>query len=155
METVIEPRQQAFRERPHMQCGAAAVWFTHPAGLVFQLVEPARLTVQLGAFLADSAYPEAVRRFPDCHSLTIVLDLSLMLARTQASRSLLIGRMRAAADRCARLYLIVPANISPALRRSFEASLELAKELGIDAALVGSARQVVASCALVPAPDAP
>jgi hypothetical protein len=76
-----------------------------------------------------------------------------MLSRTQASRSVLIARLRSATDRCARIYVIPPKHLNPAQQRSLEASLDLARQLGIEAAFVGSARQVVASCALVCAPD--
>lgn len=135
-----------------MRCGAAAVWFTHPAGIVFQLVEPARLTLQLSRFLVDDVHAEALRRFPEARPLTIVIDLGMMHGRTLASRSLLLGRMRASAERFGRVYVSLPPNVTPALKCSFQASLQLAAELGIETRLVGSVRQAVAGCALVCAP---
>jgi hypothetical protein len=152
MEPAIEQVQLAFRDRPHMQCAAAAAWITYPAGCVFQLVQPARITLEVSSFLVDVVYEEMVRRFPDNHSLTLVLDFSLMLGRTTASRSQLLGCMRQATSRVRRIYLTLPPDIRPALKRSFQASMQLANELGIDARLAGSARQAVASCALVCAP---
>lgn len=152
MEMTTEHAQHAFRERPHMQCGAACVWFTYPAGVVFQLVRPARLTLQLSGFFVDDVYEEAMRRFPEFRPLVIVLDLSLMTGRTTASRSLLLGRMRESAARCGRVYVALPPALTPALRRSVEASMQLAAELGIEAQLSGSVREVIAACSLACAP---
>lgn len=152
METAIEQVQLAFRDRPHMQCGPAAAWLTHPAGCVFQLLRPARITLEVSSFLADDVYEEMLRRFPGNQSLTFVLDFSLMLDRTTASRSQLLGRMRQAVDRVGRVYLTLPPVLRPALKRSFQASMQLANEVGMDVRLSGSAREAVASCALVAAP---
>lgn len=152
METAIEQVQLAFRERPHMQCGPAAAWLTHPAGCVFQLVQPARVTLEISSFLVDHVYEEMVRRFPDSHSLVLVMDFSLMLGRTTASRSQLLACMREAAGRLRQVYIALPPDIRPALKRSFEATMQLASEVGVEVRQVGSARQAVASCALVCAP---
>ena len=153
METAIEHVQLAFRERPHMQCGAGAGWITHPAGCVFQLTRPARITLEISTFIVEHLYEETVRRFPGNNALTIVLDFSLILGRTTASRTQLLGCMREAARRFGRVYLALPPDMRPALKRSFEASMQIADELGIDSRLTGSARQAVASCALVCAPS--
>jgi hypothetical protein len=153
METAIEQVQLAFRDRPHMQCGPAAVWLTHPAGCVFQLIQPARITLEVSSFLVDVVYEEMLRRFPDNQSLTLVFDFSLMLGRTTASRSQLLGCMRQAVGRVRAIYLTLPTDMRPALKRSFQASMQLANELGIEMRLSGSARQAVASCALVCAPS--
>jgi hypothetical protein len=152
METAIEQVQLAFRERPHMQCGPAVAWLTHPAGCVFQLIQPARITLEISSFLVDNVYEEMLRRFPDSQSLTLVLDFSLMLGRTTASRSQLLGCMRQATGRVRRVHYTLPADLRPALKRSFQASMQMANELGIEARQCGSARQAVASCALVCAP---
>jgi hypothetical protein len=102
----------------------------------------------------DDVYEAMVRRFPDNQALTLVMDFSLMLGRTTASRSQLLGRMREAAGRVQRVYIATPSNPRPALKRSVQASMQLATEAGIEVRQVGSARQAVASCALVCAPSA-
>jgi hypothetical protein len=153
MASAIESVQLAFRERPHMQYGPAVAWFTYPAGCVLQLVQPARITLELSGFLVKGVYEEMLRRFPGNQSLTLVFDFSLMLGRTTASRSQLLGCMRAAVGRVGRIYLTLPPDIRPALERSFQASMQLANELGIDTRVSGSARQAVASCALICAPS--
>ena len=152
MQTATEHVQPAFRDRPHMQSGPAAAWLTHPAGCVFQLLRPVRITLEVSSFLAEDVYEAMLRRFPDSQSLTLVLDFSLMLDRTTASRTQFIGRLRHAVGRVGRVYLTLPADIRPALRRSFEASMQLGTELGVEMRLSGSARQAIASCALVAAP---
>jgi hypothetical protein len=152
MQTAIEQAQLCFRDRPHLQCGPAAAWLTHPAGCVFQLLQPARITLEVSSFLVDDVYEEMLRRFPDNQSLTLVFDFSLMLGRTTASRSHLLGCMRHAVGRVRRVYLTLPPDIRPALKRSFQASMQIANELGIEVRLSGSARQAVATCALVAAP---
>ncbi|HET8936050.1 MAG TPA: hypothetical protein VFN67_21535 [Polyangiales bacterium] len=154
METAIEQVQLAFRERPHMQSGPAVAWFTHPAGCVFQLVQPARITLEVSSFIVDDVYEEMLRRFPDSQSITLVLDFSLMLGRTTASRSQLLGCMRSAVGRVRQVYLALPPDIRPALKRSFQASIQMANDLGIEMRLTGSARHAVASSALVCAPSA-
>jgi len=152
METALEHVQLAFSDPPHLRYeDSLYVWFTHPAGAVVQLIRPERITIPLTHWLVKTVSAELQRRFPQ-HSLTVVLDYSLMLGRTSASRSLLMGKVRDPHSRLTRVYVVLPPVMSPALSRSVEASFRVAAEAGVEARLIGSVRQAIATCALVRAP---
>ena len=153
MQTTLEHVPLAFSDPPHLRYeDSVFVWFTHPAGAVVQLQRPERITIPLTHWLVETAYAELDRRFPNSRALTLVFDYSLMIGRTSASRSLLLGKVRESGSRFARAYLILPPLISPALKRSVDASLRVASEMGVEARLIGSVRQAIATCALVAAP---
>jgi hypothetical protein len=155
METALEHVQLAFSDPPHLRYeDSVYVWFTHPAGAVVQLQRPERITIPITHWLVETAFAELVRRFPTNRALTVVFDYSLMLGRTSASRSLFLGKVRESGNRFAQAYVVLPPLISPALKRSVEASLRVAGETGIEARLIGSVRQAIATCALVAAPAA-
>ena len=153
MQTTLEHVQLAFSDPPHLRYeDSVFVWFTHPAGAVVQLQRPERITIPLTNWLVETAFTELIRRFPHSRGLTLVFDYSLMLGRTSASRSLLLGKVRESGGLFARAYLILPPLVSPALKRSVDASLRVASEMGVEARLIGSVRQAIATCALVAAP---
>ena len=154
MQTALEHVQLAFSDPPHLRYeDSVYVWFTHPAGAVVQLQRPERITIPITQWLVDTAFTQLIQRFPN-NALTVVFDYSLMLGRTSASRSLFLGKVRESGGRFARAYLILPPLVSPALKRSVEASLRVAGEVGVEARLIGSVRQAIATCALVAAPAA-
>jgi hypothetical protein len=153
MQPALEQVQLAFNDPPHLRYGDSLyVWFTHPAGAVVQLVRQERITIPLTHWLVETAYAELDRRYPSNRALTLVLDYGLMLGRTSASRSMFLGKVRESGARFARAYVVLPPVVSPALARSLEASLRVVNEYGIDARVVGSVRQAIATSALVRAP---
>ena len=153
METALQHVQLAFSDPPHLRYqDSVYVWFTHPAGAVVQLVRPERITIPLTHWMVETAFSELDRRYAGHRALTLVLDYSLMLGRTSASRSLLLGRVRESGSRFTHAHVILPPVMSPALTRSIESSFRVAAESGVDTRLSGSVRQAIATSALVCAP---
>lgn len=141
----------AFLEPPHLRSGSIAVWFTHPAGGIVQFVEPTRATLPMANWLVGPAIDELMLRFPT-QRLTLVLDLSLMLSRTSAARSVFLSKARHVGARFGRGALISPRVLTPAAARSVEASIALIRALGVEIAVFPSASAVLAEWGLHRAP---
>lgn len=147
----LERVKPPFPEAPHLQFGGLALWFTYPAGAVAQLVEPTRFTLPLATWFVGPAYDELNLRYPS-EPLTIVLDLTLMLSRTTASRSVLLAKVRQIGARIERGALISPRVLTPAAARSIQASIAVISALGVKIAVLPSAAQAVAELGLRRAP---
>ena len=147
----LERVRPPFQEAPHLQFGGLAVWFTFPAGSVAQLVEPTRVTLPLATWFVGPAYDEMRLRYPS-EKLTIVLDLTLMLSRTTASRSVFLGKARQLGARIERGAVISPRVLTPAAARSLQVSMTLISALGVKLAVFPSTAQAVAEYGLRRAP---
>lgn len=141
----------AFARAPHMTNGAAAVWFTSPPGVVVQLLEPARGTLELVNWLVGPVYDELDRRFPNRNAILYVLDLELMTGRSAACRSVFLAKTREVGRRFAEGLFVPPRAASGGWRVSMLAAVALIRALGIQVELVGSAASAVASRNLKPA----
>ena len=64
---MTQPSGHGLVGAPHLvdPSGVVGIWFTEPAGAVIQFLQPARGTVALARFLADTAYVELRRRFAE------------------------------------------------------------------------------------------
>jgi len=133
----------AFSGEPHIRSGAIAVWFTSPAGVVIQLVEPARCTVEMANWLVAAVDAELERRFARANGLIFVFDLALMQGRTHAARSAFLGKVRQSGKRFSEAFFVPPHVASPALKHSMHASVLLARTLGIKVELVDSSERAV------------
>jgi hypothetical protein len=147
MLSVLHNVERAFPEPPHMQQGTAAVWFTRPAGIVVQLLEPTRITLPISEWLIGPAYAELERRHP-AHPFTIVMDFHFMLSRTLAARTAFLSQARRVGKRFGAGYWVPPRVQSPAAARSAEASIALMRAIGIDVHVVGSAAEAIAHAGL-------
>jgi hypothetical protein len=141
----------AFPEPPHLRFGSIASWFTHPAGSVVQFLEPTRATLPMANWLVGPGFDELMLRFPT-QRLTLVLDLSLMLSRTSASRSVFLGKVRQVGARFGRGALISPRVLKPAAARSVEVSVALIRALGVDVAVFPTASAAIGEWGLRRAP---
>jgi hypothetical protein len=141
----------AFARAPHLRYGGAAVWFTSPPGLVCQLVEPVRGTVDLMNWLVGPVYQELERRFPGRTAFIFVFDLELMTGRTAASRSVFLAKAREVGKRFAEGLFVPPRAANAAQRVSMEASIALVRMLGVRVEIVSSSASAVASRKLLPA----
>lgn len=143
--------QPAFPEPPHLRFGSIAGWMTLPAGAIVQFVEPTRATLPMANWLVGPAFDEMQRRFPK-EKLTMVLDLSLMLSRTSAARSVFLSKARQAGSRFGRGALVMPRVMTPAAARSVEASVALIRMLGVDIAVFPTVATAIATWGLRRAP---
>jgi hypothetical protein len=143
----------AFATRPHAQYGdIAALWLTHPAGAVVQLLQPVRVTLEQVNWLVGPAYELLDRRFPNHNALTLVLDLADMTSRTAAARSTFLGKARQCGARFTRGYLVLPRHTSTAHFFSMRASITLVRALGVQVEIVDSPARAIAQADLHTAP---
>jgi hypothetical protein len=141
----------AFPRAPHMSYGGAAVWFTSPPGVVVQLLEPVRGTLDLVNWLVGPVYDDLERRFPGRTALIFVFDLELMTGRTAASRSVFLAKAREGGKRFSEALFVPPRAASPAYRVSMHAAIALVRALGVQVEMVSSSVSAVASRNLKPA----
>jgi hypothetical protein len=138
----------AFACTPHLRHGAIAAWFTRPAGVVVQFLEPVQGTLELADWLVGPAYEQLDRRFAGQNGLTLVLDLGLMAGRTSAARSVVLAKARQCRKRFGQMFIVPPYNASRAAQSSIRASVELLRVLGVHVEVVGTASRVIATCNL-------
>jgi hypothetical protein len=138
---------EPFPRAPNMQHGGMAVWFTHPAGLLVRFVEPARATLESSNWFVGPVWAELERRFPT-QPLTIVADFSLMISRTNAARSVFLGKARSAAKRVAHAYYVVPHVMSTSQRFATTSAITLLQAIGMRIDIVQSADQAVRTSAM-------
>jgi hypothetical protein len=141
----------AFARAPHLRYGGAAVWFTSPPGLVCQLAEPVRGTLDLVNWLVGPVYEELDRRFPARGAFIFVYDLELMTGRSAASRTVFLAKAREVGKRFAEGLFVPPRAATAAQRVSIEAAIALIRMLGVRVEIVSSAVSAIASRKLQPA----
>jgi hypothetical protein len=141
----------AFARVPHMAYGGAAVWFTSPAGVVVQLLEPVRGTLELVNWLVGPVYEELDRRFPTRTALIFVFDIELMTGRSAACRSVFLGKAREVGRRFSEALFVPPRAASGGWRMSMLASITLVRALGIQVEVASTGASAVASRNLKPA----
>jgi hypothetical protein len=143
----------AFATRPHARHGdIAAIWLTHPAGAVIQLLQPVRVTLEHVNWVVGPAYDLLDRSFPNHNALTLVLDLTEMTGRTAAARSTFLGKARQCGARFTRGYVVLPRHSSAAHFVSMRASIALIRALGVQVEIVDSPERAIAQAALRIAP---
>jgi hypothetical protein len=112
-------------------------------GVLVQLVEPAKGTVEMANWLVGEVFEALDRCFPKRNDLVLVLDLHMMVARTAAARSILLNSARVLGKRFANVYVVAPAAYPPIYMRAFQASLAFARLLGIRVAIATSSAQLI------------
>jgi hypothetical protein len=121
----------AFARQPTLRYGGLATWLVAPAGVVVQVVEPMRGTLDVAKWLVGPVFDALDRRFPGNNSLIIVLDLALMTSRSAAARSVFLAKARECGKRFAEGYFVPPISASAASRQATRASLALIRALGV------------------------
>jgi hypothetical protein len=138
---------EPFPRAANLQRRGMAVWFTHPAGLLVQFVEPTRATLDSTNWFVGPVWDELERRFPT-QPLTIVVDFSLMISRTNAARTVFLAKARSAAKRIAHAYYVQPQVMTVSQRFAMKSAFALLQALGMRIDLVQSADQAVRTSAL-------
>ena len=135
----------AFRRTPRASFGqgAIALWLTDPPGAVVQFRERVKGTLAMATWLVESAYDVLDARYPGRTDLLLVLDLHAMVGRSAAARSVLLHAARTLGHRFARVFVVPPTEYPPMYLHAFQASIAVARALGIRVELVDSSASVV------------
>lgn len=120
-----------------------AGWVLDAPGALVQCIEPTRATVEVADWLVRTAYEVLDGYFPKTNDLVLVLDFHMMIARTAAARSIFLNATRVLGNRFANVYVVPPAAYPPIYMQAFQASLALARVLGIHVTLAASSAQLI------------
>lgn len=134
----------AFPTAAHVRYGdVAAAWFTEPAGVLVQVQKPVRGTTELSSWLVGPAYDALDVHFAGRGGLIFVLDMSLMLGRSAAARSMLLNKARQVGSRFSRAVVIAPLVMPPLYLQSMRLTFVLLRTLGIAAEFADSSAAAV------------
>jgi len=135
----------AFETPPHARCPSGAVvgWLLDAPGALVQCAEPMKATVETATWLVHTAFDVLDRCFPQRNDLVLVLDLHLMVARTTAARSILLNSAKALGPRFSNIYVVPPAAYPAIYLQAFQASLAIARLLGLRVTLASSSAQLI------------
>lgn len=135
----------AFRQTPRASFGqgALAAWLTDPPGAVVQFQDRAKGTLAMATWLVESAFDVLDARYPGRNDLLLVLDLQGMVGRSAAARSVLLHGARTLGQRFARVFVVPPAEYPPMYLHAFQASIAIARSLGIRVELADSSAMVI------------
>lgn len=139
---VIQP---VFSSEPDLSPpdGAISGWLLDPPGALVQFVKPVRGTADLASWLVGPAYEELDARFPRHTDLWLVLDLTHMVGRSAAARSILLHSAKVVGPRFSRVFVVPPADYPPMYLKAFHASVAFARLLGMHVTVAGASRAIV------------
>jgi hypothetical protein len=123
-------------------------WFTEPAGVFVQLVEPIRVGVPLAEWIVGPLRAELMARFPGRRDLLIVIDATLMTGRDPAVRRLLQDAAREMQPVVSRAVLIPPAQASSVYLTTLDVASSLLRLFGFRLEIARSASFVQSSFTL-------
>jgi hypothetical protein len=127
-------------------------WFTDPPGVVVQMAEPSRGTVQIAEWMVGHGYARLRGRFPEAERLILVIDLSLMEGRDPAARAVMLDKAREFSQLFERTVIIPPLKGSPIYLTTLHAAAALLTAFGVDLKIEKSLAAVIAQWKLKPAP---
>jgi hypothetical protein len=130
--------------------GAIFGWFLDPPGALIQFVKPVKGTSELASWLVGPAASELVATFPQRNDMFFVLDLTNMVGRSAAARSILLHSAKVLGARFARVFVIPPAEYPPMYLKAFHASVAFVRLLGMHVTVAGSSRAVIERYKLAP-----
>ena len=141
-EPLVHP---VFPSKPHIvgPVGAVCGWFLDPPGGIIQFVKPVKGTSELASWLVGPAFDALDARFPDCAHLTLILDLTHMVGRSAAARSILLHSAKALGGRFSRVFVVPPADYPPMYLQAFQASIAFVRLLGMSVTVAGSTASVL------------
>jgi hypothetical protein len=127
-------------------------WFTDPPGVVVQMAQPSRGTVELAEWMVGPGYTRLRGRFPASERLILVIDLSLMEGRDPAARAVMMDKAREFNRLFERTIIIPPLQSNPVYLTTLHAAAALLTAFGVDLKLEKSLAGVIAQWKLTPAP---
>ena len=149
---VIQP---AFASEPDIRSpdGAIIGWLLEPAGALIQFVKPVKGTAELASWVVGPASAVLEARYPGRKDLWFVLDLTYMVGRSAAARSILLHSAKVMVGRFSRVFVIPPADYPPMYLKAFHASVAFARLLGMHVTVAGASRAVIDRYKLSPVRD--
>lgn len=123
--------------------GAMGGWLLDPPGGLVQFLKPVRGTTELADWLVGPAFDVLHAQFPDRNDLWLVLDLTHMVSRSAAARSILLHSAKVLRSRFARIFVVPPAKYPPMYIKGFHASVGFLRLLGMNVTVAGSSRAVI------------
>ena len=147
--------QPVFSSEPDLRSpdGAVIGWLLHPAGALVQFAKPVKGTADLASWLVGPAFAVLENRYPERKDLWFVLDLTHMVGRSAAARSILLHSAKVIGSRFSRVFVIPPADYPPMYLKAFHASVAFARLLGMHITVAGASRAVVDRYKLAPVRD--
>jgi hypothetical protein len=119
-----------------------------------QIQEPVRGTSELAEWLVGPAYDLLAARFPDRDGLLFVLDMTEMLGRSAAARSIMLRKARTIGSRFSRVLLVPPLVTPPMYLQSMQLTFVLLRSVGIAAEFVDSSATAIERLGLRPFDEA-
>ena len=137
--------QPAFSSEPDMRSpdGSILGWLLEPAGVLIQFVKPVKGTADLASWLVGPAFAVLDARHPARNDLWFVLDLTHMVGRSAAARSILLHSAKVMGARFSRVFVIPPSDYPPMYLKAFHASVAFARLLGMHVTVAGASRAVI------------
>lgn len=133
---------------PH---GVMAGWVLEPAGALVQFVEPAKGTLEQATWLVEVGFSVLDTFYPRRDDLMFVFDLSNMVGRSAAARSVVLNAAKVLYRRFQHIVVVPPRDYPPMYLQAFQASLALVRMLGLRVTIAGSSAEAIARYGLRPA----
>lgn len=134
----------------HSPHGVMAGWLLEPAGALVQFAEPAKGTLEQAEWLVDVGFHVLDAYYPRRNDLLFVFDLSNMVGRSAAARSVLLNGAKALHRRFSHVIVVPPRDYPPMYLQAFQASIALVRLLGLRVSIAGSSAEVIARYGLRP-----
>lgn len=147
--------QPVFASEPDLRGpdGSVFGWLLDPPGVLFQFVKPVKGTTELATWLVGPAFAVLESRYPQRSGLVLVLDLTNMVGRSAAARSILLHSAKVLGPRFSRVYVIPPSDYPPMYMKAFHASVAFARLLGMNVTIAGASRAIIERYKLFPLRD--
>ena len=147
------PEPLAFAVTPHLVHASRdmACWFTHPPGIVIQVVRAVQGTRSMTDWLGGLVQSTLLARFPGVNDLIVVVDLSRMAGREPGARNGLVEPAKRLKAHVGRTVLLPPASVSRVYLGSLYAATALLSAVGIHVEIRHSLREVISDYGLRPA----
>ena len=129
----------------------AAVWLLEPAGALVQFIEPAKGTLEQASWLVDVGFHVLDAYYPHRDDLLFVFDMSNMVGRSAAARSVLLNAAKVLCQRFSHVIVVPPQDYPPMYLQAFQASIAVVRMLGLRVTIAGSSAEVIARYGLRPA----
>jgi hypothetical protein len=149
---VIQP---VFSSEPDARSpdGAVVGWLLNPPGALVQFVKPVKGTADLASWLVGPATAVLDARYPNRKDLWFVLDLTHMVGRSAAARSILLHSAKVMTTRFSRVFVVPPSDYPPMYLKAFHASVAFARMVGMNMTVAGTSRAVIERYKLAPVRD--
>ena len=131
--------------------GPIVCWFTDPPGVVFQLTEPARMTLAMASWVTGPAFNAMVEHFPASRSFIFLIDLRAMNEREPGVREIFMKLARESGPLLSASVIIPPRHANPLYLRALQSASVLLAPFGAQLEVTGDLPAVLQRYRLRPA----